>query len=413
MSAKISEAGQAAFDADDAQPRWMVSPFNEQTSQSSFAPRLRIADCTLRDGEQQAGVVFTATEKLAIALKLDALGVYEIEAGTPLVSNDDRDALISIVAAGLNAKVSALALARRADIDEVKACGAWAVRLSLPIGYIQRASKLSLDNDAYMQKAIEVTTYAREQGLHVIFSPYDTTRCDLRFLQKVAEELSKRGTVDRIRLVDTVGCATPDTMKFLVREVKKAAPVPLEVHCHNDFGLAVANTIAGAQAGAEYLSVTMNGIGERSGNASLEETAVALLVLYGVNTGIDPAKLNGVSQMVEEVSRVRLQPHKAIVGKNSFAHESGTVVAGLIKEPFAAEAYAPSLVGQTRQIVLGKKSGAASVDLKLSELGVSAREPQRNELLKRVKAEAIETKASISDTRFKEIVRQVLADSRN
>jgi isopropylmalate/homocitrate/citramalate synthase len=202
-------------------------------------------------------------------------------------------------------------------------------------------------------------------------------------------------------------------MKFLVREVKKAAPVPLEVHCHNDFGLAVANTIAGAQAGAEYLSVTMNGIGERSGNASLEETAVALLVLYGVGTGIDPAKLSGVSQMVEEVSRVWLQPHKAIVGKDSFAHESGTVVAGLIKEPFSAEAYAPSLVGQTRQIVLGKKSGAASVDLKLSELGVSAREPQRNELLKRLKAEAIETKASISDTRFKEIVRQVLADSRN
>jgi isopropylmalate/homocitrate/citramalate synthase len=120
------------------------------------------------------------------------LGVYEIEAGTPAVSEDDRDALISIVAAGLNAKVSALALARRADIDEVKACGAWAVRLSLPIGYIQRTSKFSLDNDAYMQKAIEVTTYAREQGLYVIFSPYDTTRCDLRFLQKVTEELTKR-----------------------------------------------------------------------------------------------------------------------------------------------------------------------------------------------------------------------------
>ncbi len=409
MSSKTGAASETAAGG-DAQRRWMVSPFNELTSKnSSFAAEVRIADCTLRDGEQQAGVVFTASEKLAIARELDALGVYEIEAGTPAVSKDDRDALTSIVDAGLKAKVSALALARRGDIDEVKECGAWAVRLSLPIGYLQRENKLNLDDDAYLQKAIEVTTYAREQGLHVIFSPYDTTRCDLRFLQKVVEELSKRGTVDRIRLVDTVGCATPDTMKFLVREVKKATSVPLEVHCHNDFGLAVANTVAGAQGGAEYLSVTINGIGERSGNASLEETAIALLVLHGIDTGIDPAKLNAVSHMVEKASHVQLQPHKAVVGRNSFAHEAGTVVAGLIKQPFVAEAYAPDLVGQTRHIVLGKKSGAASIDLKLSQLGISVDEAQRNELLKRVKAEAIQTKAPVADARFKQIVSEVIS----
>jgi isopropylmalate/homocitrate/citramalate synthase len=409
MSGEVKAGPEIIFAGQDTQNRWIVSPFNEQTAQDScFVPQVRIADCTLRDGEQQAGIVFTAVEKVAIAHALDALGVYEIEAGTPAVSHDDRDALVSIIGEGLKAKISALALARKADIDEVKDCGAWAVRLSLPIGYIQRRSKLNLDDEAYLKKAIEVTAYAREQGLHVIFSPYDTTRCDLRFLQKVVEELGNRGTIDRIRLVDTVGCATPDTIKFLVREVKKATPVPLEVHCHNDFGLAVANTIAGAQAGAEYLSVTINGIGERSGNASLEETAVALLVLYGVDTGIDTARLSAVSCLVEEASDVKLQPHKAIAGRNSFAHESGTVVAGLVKEPFVAEAYSPSLVGQARQIVLGKKSGAASIDLKLSELGLSATEAQRNELLRRVKEEAIRNKAPVPDGRFQEIATEVI-----
>src|SRR5262249_1673434 len=207
--------------------------------------------------------------------------------------------------------------------------------------------------------------YAREQGLHVIFSPYDTTRCDLRFLQRVVGELEKRGTVDRIRLVDTVGCATPDVVRFLVGEVRKATEIPLEIHCHNDFGLAVPNTSAAAQMGVESLSLTINGIGERSGNASLEETAVALLVLYGVDVGLDTTKLTSVSRFVEEASRVKLQRHKAIVGKNSFAHESGTVVAGLLKQAFTAEPYAPHLVGQTREIILRKKSGAGCVDLKL------------------------------------------------
>jgi isopropylmalate/homocitrate/citramalate synthase len=385
----------------DHLPLWMISPFGEQAQTgSNFAPQVRIADCTLRDGEQQAGVVFTAKEKLDIAKQLDALGVYEIEAGTPAVSPDDRDALVAIVEAGLNAKISALGLARKSDIDLVKNCGAWAVRLSLPIGYVQRSSKLKLDDEAYLQKAIEVTTYAREQGLHVIFSPYDTTRCDLRFLQKVVGELERRGTVDRIRLVDTVGCATPDVIRFLVGEVKKATKIPLEIHCHNDFGLAVANTIAGAQAGVEYLSVTINGIGERSGNASLEEAAVALLVLYGVDVGLDTTKLTSVSRCVEEASRVKLQRHKAIVGKNSFAHESGTVVAGLLEQAFTAEAYAPHLVGQTRQIVLGKKSGSGSVDLKLSQLGFSANEEQRKDLLRRVKEEAVRNKAAITDAQF-------------
>jgi isopropylmalate/homocitrate/citramalate synthase len=393
-------ARQDCADLEARSALWMTSPLQAPASSRQFAERVRVADCTLRDGEQQAGVVFTAAEKLAIARELDALGVYEIEAGTPAVSPDDRDALAAIAGAGLTAKISALALARKQDIDLVKSCGAWGVRLSLPIGYLQRDAKLKLDDATYLQRAIEVTSYARELGLHVVFSPYDTTRCDMRFLQQVVEELTRRGTVDRIRLVDTSGCATPQVIGDLVREVKKATPIALEVHCHNDFGLAVANTIAGAEAGAEYLSVTINGIGERSGNASLEEVAVALLVLYGVDVGLDTTRLTAISRLVEEMSGVPLQRHKAIVGKNSFAHESGTVVAGVLKQPFTAEAYSPQLVGQVRQIVLGKKSGAASVDLKLSQLGFSATPAQREELLRQIKQESVRTKSSVSDDRF-------------
>jgi isopropylmalate/homocitrate/citramalate synthase len=392
------------------EPLWMVSPFKREAQlDSNFPPRVRIADCTLRDGQQQPGVVFTPREKVEIAKRLDALGVYEIEGGTPAVHPDDREALVSIVESVSTAKVSALALARNSDVDLVKECGAWGVRISLPIGYVQRSSKLKLDDKAYLQKAIEITTYAREQGLYVIFSPYDTTRCDLRFLQKVLGELQRRGTVDRIRLVDTVGCATPDVIKYLVNEARRATDTPLEIHCHNDFGLAVANTIAGAKAGVEYLSVTMNGIGERSGNASLEETAVALLVLYDVDVGLDTRKLTELSHFIQEASRVRLQHHKPIVGENSFTHEAGTVVAGVLRQAFTAEPYAPHLVGQKRRIALGKKSGAGSVDLKLSQLGYAANAAQRAELLKRVKDEAVKSKAVITDAKFDELAHAVLA----
>lgn len=390
-------------------PQWMTSPFHEDAAaEFNFPPDIRVADCTLRDGEQQVGVVFGKAEKIRIAKALDALGVYEIEAGTPAVSGEDRDALSAIANAGLKARVSALSLARRPDIDVVRDTGAWAVRLSLPIGYVQRGAKLKLDDAEYLKRAIDVTTYARERGLYVIFSPYDTTRCDLRFLQRVVEELHERGTVDRIRLVDTSGCATPQAIGHLVGAVRKATPTPLEIHCHNDFGLATANTLAGAQAGAQYLSVTINGIGERAGNASLEETAVALRVLYGIDTGLNMERLTSVSRLVEEASRVRLQDNKAIVGRNAFAHESGTVVAGVLEEPFTAEAYAPELVGQDRRIVLGKKSGARSVDYRLSQAGMTADAGARDELLRLVKQEAIATKAAVSDERFVALARSVL-----
>ena len=389
---------------------WEVSPFTTEAAAGklNFASEVRIADCTLRDGEQQAGIVLTAEDKVEIARALDRLGVYEIEAGMPTSSKEDRTAVEAIAGAGLYAKVSALARARRDDIDEVAACRAWGVRLSLPISNIQRLNKLHLDDAQYLKLALEMTAYAKERGLVCIFSPYDTTRCDLAFLKQVLGELGRQGTVDRVRLVDTTGCATPHVVRYLVAEMKQAADIPIEVHCHNDFGLAVANTIAGAEAGAEYLSVTVNGVGERAGNASLEETVLALKLLYGVEVGIHTEQLYQISQLVEERTGITLQAHKAVVGRGAFAHESGMVVAGLLKEPFTAECYIPELVGQKRRVVLGKKSGAASVEAKLRELGLDATNEQVHRMLDAVKLEAIRTKHPLDDRQFAAIASFIL-----
>jgi isopropylmalate/homocitrate/citramalate synthase len=389
---------------------WEIGPFGERATRgsTSFAPQVRLCDCTLRDGEQQAGIVFTREDKIRIARALDDAGVYEIEAGTPASSSEDRAALEAIAGAKLRAKVSALARARRDDIDLVADCGAWGVRLSVPISVIQRRSKLALDDEQYLSLALDMTRYAKSRGLYVVFSPYDTTRCDLEFLKRLMELLQREQTADRVRLVDTTGCANPYVIRFLVREMKSAASIPIEIHCHNDFGLAVANTIAGAEAGAEYLSVTVNGIGERSGNAALEEVALALKVLYGVDAGVDTSKFTALSRLVEELSGVALQLHKPVVGRGAFAHESGTVVAGLLKDPFTAESYCPELVGGHREIVIGKKAGLASVDAKLREIGMEAPREEVMRLVDAVKRKAVATKRPLGSAEFKELAESVL-----
>ena len=397
----------------DDKKYWQISPFGDVAHGGSrFPAEVRIADCTLRDGEQQAGIVFTKQDKIDIARALDRLGVYEIEAGTPASSDEDRQAIEAIAGAGLKSKVSALARGRRDDIDLVAACGAWGVRLSMPISSIQRANKLKLGDDQYIKLALETTAYAKDRGLHCIFSPYDTTRSDLPLLRRLLEEFNRAKMVDRVRIVDTTGCATPQIVGFLVREMRNVTDIPIEIHCHDDFGLAVANTIAGVQQGAEYVSVTVNGIGERSGNASLEEVALALKVLYAVDCGIDMSRLVEISRLVEERSGIALQAHKAVVGRGAFAHESGMVVAGLLKEPFTAESYAPELVGQMREVVLGKKSGVASVEARLKQLGITVPDEALPGIVAKVKDEAIKTKRPVGESRLREFATAALASAR-
>ncbi len=380
---------------------WHVSPVNflpDVVAQTSFSPNLAISDCTLRDGEQQAGVVFTKDDKLEVAKALDRLGVHEIESGMPAVSKEDREAVEAIAALGLNAKISVLARAIKDDVDVAADCGAWAVSISLPIGDLQRKYKLHVSEEAYLGKCLEIAAYAKSKGLYVTLSPYDTTRVQLDFLEQVLNAVKAANTVDRVRLVDTVGAAHPLAMRYLVRFMKSViGDLPIEVHCHDDFGMAVANTLAALEAGAEVASVTVNGIGERSGNCPLEEVVTALRILYDVDAGIRLERLKEVSETVQAVSGIRLQPHKAVVGRNSFVHESGMVVAGLLKHPFTAEPYAPEIVGQKRTILIGKKSGAQSVKWKLEQLGHSPTEGQIEECLEQVKRQSLREKRALTD----------------
>jgi isopropylmalate/homocitrate/citramalate synthase len=382
------------------------SPFNETSSANSLSGRqIRFADCTLRDGEQQAGIVFDRAAKVQIARALDSLGIYEIEAGTVASSEEDRKAIADMCQLGLRSKISVLCRGITSDIDQAAALGVWAVRISFPISALERKYKLKgIGDDEYVKRALELSAYAQSKGVRVIFSPYDTTRAELPFLRRLVGELQRAGNVDRLRIVDTTGCALPEAISFIVRQVREVAPeLPMEIHCHNDLGLACANTLAGITAGADYASTTINGLGERCGNAATEEVAMALEVLYGVSTGLDLAKLTSVSKLVAKLSGVPTQVNKAVVGEGAFRHESGMSVAGLLQDPFTCEPYDPALVGQQRKIMLGKKSGLVSISHKIKEMGLSIPEERLPEMLTQIKEAAVNKHRALTDDEFKEV----------
>ena len=388
------------------------SPFN-QPAGAAIAPGRRIlfSDCTLRDGEQQAGVVLDRAAKVAIARALDELGIYEIEAGTVASSEEDRLAITDMCKLGLTSKISALCRGLNDDMDLAADLGVWGVRLSFPISLLERKHKLKgISDDDYLKRTLDLCEYGRRKGLYVIFSPYDTTRAELPFLRRLCAELERAGTVDRLRVVDTTGCALPAAVTYIIAQIRDVAPkLPLEIHCHNDFGLACANTLAGIVAGADYASTTINGLGERSGNAATEEVAMALEVLYGVSTGLNLTRLTAVSKMVAELSGVRTQVNKAVVGESAFRHESGMVVAGLLQDPYTAEAYEPELVGQKRQILLGKKSGLVSIAHKVRELALPIPEQSFPDMLNRVKQLAVSKHRALTDDEFKALANELIS----
>jgi len=271
--------------------------------------------------------------------------------------------------------------------------------------------KLRWTEEKLINTALEIIDYAKSHGLWVNLSPYDTTRAEPGFLRRYLSAVAEEGRVDRVRLVDTVGSAGPWAIRYLVREMKTIlGRIPIEVHVHNDLGLATANTLAGLEAGAEVASTTVNGIGERVGNAPTEEVVMALHLLYGLNLGIKYGKLCELSRLVEKLSGVRLQVNKPIVGKDIFSHESGITVDGILQNAFTGELYAPELVGQKRKIVIGKKSGKHSIRFKLEELGISIPEQRIGALLARVKEEAVRSKSLISDEQIRMIASEYMLD---
>jgi len=387
--------------------QWYVSRYNGLV-ENSIPPDVFIIDCTLREGEQQAGVVLSRREKIRLAHVLDEIGIPQFEVGMPAVSPEEEGNIRAIAKEKLKAKLIAVCRTIKEDIDKAEACGVWGVSCSLPIGELQIKYKLKWPEEKVIETAVQSTSYARQKGFYVVLSPYDTTRTDPAFLEAFLKTVVRDGWVDRVRLVDTVGGITPQSIQYLVQKMRDLTGKPIEVHCHNDFGLATANTLAALSAGAQAASTALNGMGERAGCAATEEVAMALRILYGRDMGIDPSKFYRASGLLQRYSGVKLQRHKAVVGEGAFAQEAGLVVTGWKEFPFTAEPYLPELVGQKPSLLLGKKSGKDSIKVKLRESRLTASEEEIGKILREVKKRAQNAKEPIGDVEFKALVRKVV-----
>jgi D-citramalate synthase len=346
--------------------------------------KIRFLDTTLRDGEQTPGVSLGTDEKLAIAQGLDALGVQVIEAGSAMTSEGERLSIKAVAGFGLNAEICSYVRALTADVDTALGCDVESVHLVVPVSDLHIEAKLKSDRKSVIRKAVEVTEYAKDHGLIVELSGEDASRADQDYLASLYIAGIEAGA-DRIAFCDTVGVLVPEMADVIFSRLSQLG-APISVHCHNDFGMATANTIAALRAGASQAHVTVNGIGERAGNASLEEVVMTLEALYKINTGIKCQDIYQLSRMVSRMTGIPLASNKAIVGENAFTHEAGIHVHGLLADTKTYEPIHPETVGRKRRIVLGKHAGRASVELALREFGLSATELQLAQILARVKA---------------------------
>lgn len=362
-----------------------VSEYNRQIFSATRMPeRVKILDTTLRDGEQTPNVALSSEDKVKIAQALDELGVDIIEAGFPINSEGEADAVSRIAGAGLKAEICALCRASPADIDAALACDVDSIHIFLATSKTHLEKKLKITQEEARDKAVAAVQYAKDHGLIAEFSCEDGTRTELGFLNVVHKAIQEVG-VDRIDIADTVGVMTPTAMTQFVTEIKKCVKVPLAVHCHDDFGMSVANSLAGVLGGAEEVHCTINGLGERAGNAALEEVVMGLQAFYNVGTNINTRKMAFVSRLVAQLTGVAVQPNKAIVGENAFSHEAGIHVHGVMSESSTYEPMRPEIVGKERKFVIGKHSGAHSVDNKLKEYGLELDKEQMKEVVARVK----------------------------
>lgn len=384
-----------------------VSELNQRARLERARP-VRFYDTTLRDGEQTVGVVLDPQQKLAIARKLDELGVGRIEAGFPLVSPEDAEAIELILKAGLKAEVWGFARARKQDVDEL-------LRLEVPACVIEaptsdiKLKAYGLSRDEVRQRAAGAVRHARQQGMTVAFFAVDSTRSDLEFLRTVYQA-ALEADANELVVVDTIGACTPEAVEHLVGRVREWAgkDTPLHFHGHNDFGMATAAAVAAVRAGADWIHGTVNGMGERAGNADIGEIGLALHCLYGAPVEMQLEKIRDVSAFVRETAGYEIEAWKPVVGENLFTRESGAV-ASQFHLPEAIEPFAAELVGAQRRIVLGKKSGLQSIELKCKELGLAVPPEQHAALLAAVKRRAAETRRLVTDAEFAEMVRSRVA----
>lgn len=365
---------------------------------------IRFYDTTLRDGEQTVGVIFSPQQKLEIARQLDELGVGRIEAGFPKVSAEDGEAISLILKAGLrHSEVWGFARATRGDVEELVRLGLQASVIEIPTSEI-KLKAYGISPDEAVRRACEAIRYAAENGIRVAFFGVDGTRAELDFLKRIYSEAVSAGAKEVV-LVDTIGVCTPEAAEFLVSWTKEwvGDGIPIHWHGHNDFGLATAIAIAAVRGGASWIQGTINGMGERAGNADIAEVALALQCLYDVPVELKLERIREVSEFVRRAGKYELEGWKPLIGDNLFLRESGAV-ASQFHMPEAIEPYASELVGARRGIVLGKKSGLDSIRLKAEELGIALSEEQRPVVLQRVKRAAIANGRLVTDEEFVALV---------
>ena len=397
--------------------QWFTSPWSyapELTKNYSFPKKIEIHDVTLRDGEQQTGVVFRREEKVAIAKKLDALHVHRIEAGMPAVSDQDRGAISDISALGLkNSKIFAFARCIPAEIKVVKECGVQGVVIEIPASDHMIKEAYGWTFDRAMKASIDSTLAAKEAGLYTVFFTIDATRTPMDRLLDIVERVATEGHMDAFTMADTMGVATPDAIYQFVKKAIARLKKPFEIHCHQDFGLGVANTIAALQAGASVAHTTVTGLGERAGNVPMEEVVMALKCLHGVDLGIQTEKFCETSRFVMDLAKVKQPPNRPIVGDQLYEVESG-IIAGWFRlaratAPLEYVPFAPELVGQTPvNVVLGKNSGPPSIDEWSEKMGFKVTDDERMAILLKVKAKSFEKKGLLTADEFKTIADSVL-----
>jgi isopropylmalate/homocitrate/citramalate synthase len=354
-------------------------------------------DTTLRDGEQTVGVVLDPEQKLEIARLLDALGVDRIEAGFPRVSEDDARAIRLIADAGLDAEVWGFSRAVRADVEALVELGLGASVIESPVSDLKLRA-YGVDRQEMLRRIRDAVSFAARNDVTVAYFGVDGTRAEPDFLRAAYETAVEAGAREAV-VVDTIGVATPEAAAYLVARVSDWVDVPIHWHGHNDFGLATAAAVAAVQAGAQWVQGTINGMGERAGNASLGEVALALEALYGVRTNLRLERIRAVSARVRELAGYQLEPWKPIVGETLFRRESGAV-ASQFHDPPSIEPYAAELVGARRELVLGKKSGIDSIRIKAGQLGLQLDDGAQRALLARVKERGAALRRTLSDDEF-------------
>ena len=391
---------------------WYVSPWNyvEEVTRGFQTPEtVKIHDVTLRDGEQQAGIIFTKDDKIRIAEKLAEVGVHRIEAGMPAVSPNDEAAIREIVRRNLGPEIFAFCRCMVNDVELAADCGVDGIVIEIPASahLIDQGYKWPLEKA--IDLSIKATAYAKEKGLYTVFFTIDATRSDLNWLLDLIDRVSTEGHMDALTLVDTFGVLSPHAATYFTKKVKERVDKPLEIHFHSDFGMGVANTINAVLAGGEVIHSTVLGIGERAGNTPMEETVLALLTMYGIDTRLDFSKLNELSGLVKELSGTQVPSCRPFIGEGAYSIESG-IVTGWFKNVFESNPTTvfpvhPDFVGHAApQIMMGKKSGLDNIEIWCRKLGIELNEEEAMDVLMAVKLRSHDLKRVITEEEFKRIV---------